>query len=145
MQAVAPTGKVYQAGTLSGNPLAVSAGLATLRIMKEHGVYERLEQMGAVLEHGLRDAAREAGVNAYCTRVGSMLCTFFTDQPVLDYRTALTASVEKYRQFFNGMLQRGVYLAPSQFETCFISLAHTDEDIAKTLSAVRETLKTLAG
>ncbi len=145
MQAIAPTGKVYQAGTLSGNPLAVSAGLATLRIMKEHGVYERLEQMGAVLEDGLRDAAREAGVNAYCTRVGSMLCTFFTDQPVLDYRTALTASVEKYRQFFHGMLQRGVYLAPSQFETCFISLAHTDEDIAKTLSAVRETLKTLPG
>ncbi len=145
MQAIAPTGKVYQAGTLSGNPLAVSAGLATLRTLKENGVYERLEQIGAVLEEGLRDAAREAGVHAYCTRVGSMLCTFFTDQPVMDYRTALTASVEKYRKFFHLMLQRGVYLAPSQFETCFISLAHTDEDIAQTLSGASETLKTLAG
>ena len=74
-----------------------------------------------------------------------MFCTFFTDQPVRDYRTALTASVEKYRQFFQGMVQRGVYLPPSQFETCFISLAHTDEDIAQTLSAASETLKTLAG
>ncbi len=145
MQVIAPTGQVYQAGTLSGNPLAVSAGLATLRTLKENGVYERLEQMGAVLEEGLRDAARETGVHAYCTRVGSMFCTFFTDQPVRDYRTALTASVEKYRQFFHGMVQRGVYLPPSQFETCFISLAHTDEDIAQTLSAARETLKTMAG
>ncbi len=145
MQAIAPTGQVYQAGTLSGNPLAVSAGLATLRTLKENGVYERLEQMGAVLEEGLRAAAREAGVPTYHSRVGSMLCTFFTDQRVMDYHTALTASVKKYRQFFHGMLQRGVYLPPSQFETFFISLAHTDEDIAQTLSAARETLKTLAG
>jgi glutamate-1-semialdehyde 2,1-aminomutase len=144
MQMIAPTGPVYQAGTLSGNPLAVSAGLATVRLLQENGVYERLEKMGRALEEGLRDAARDAGMSAFFTRVGSMFCTFFTGEAVRDYGSALTASVETYRQFFQGMLQRGVYLPPSQFETCFVSLAHTEEDIERTLAAARDTFKTLA-
>jgi glutamate-1-semialdehyde 2,1-aminomutase len=132
MSVVAPLGPVYQAGTLSGNPLAVAAGLAMLRHLKAHPeVYSQMEQRAAAL-----CAAAPAGVTV--NRVGSMFTFFFTDAPVTDYESAKQADAARYARFFRGMLERGVYLAPSQFEAAFLSAAHSEEDIAKTVAAALE-------
>ncbi len=135
MRQVSPLGPVYQAGTLSGNPLAMAAGLATLRLLTEPGVYEHLERLAARLVDGLSDAAEVAGVAYTSNRVGSMFTGFFTDQPVSDYASAKLANTRRYAAFFHAMLDHGVYLAPSQFEAGFVSLAHTDADIDATLNA----------
>jgi glutamate-1-semialdehyde 2,1-aminomutase len=129
MDHVAPLGAVYQAGTLSGNPLAVAAGLVTLKALEDRKAYARLEALGARLERGLRDAADKAGVPLTVNRVGSMLTGFFCAGPVRDYADAKTADTARYARFYHGMLDRGVYLAPSQFEAAFVSLAHGDDDL----------------
>jgi glutamate-1-semialdehyde 2,1-aminomutase len=140
MERVSPLGGVYQAGTLSGNPLAVAAGLATLRALREPRVYETLETRAAALEAGLRDAAARARVPATVNRVGSMLTAFFTDGPVHDWSSAARADRARYGAFFHAMLERGIYLAPSQFEAAFLSLAHSADDLAATLHAARAAL-----
>jgi glutamate-1-semialdehyde 2,1-aminomutase len=132
MRCVAPLGPVYQAGTLSGNPLAVAAGLAMLRHLKAHPeIYDQLEARSSALA-----AAAPAGVTV--NRVGSMFTFFFTDQPVTDYASAKRSDTAKFATFFRAMLDRGIYLAPSQFEAAFVSAAHTDEDIRKTIEAARQ-------
>jgi glutamate-1-semialdehyde 2,1-aminomutase len=143
MANVAPLGGVYQAGTLSGNPLAVAAGLATLAALRTSGVYERLEHLGARLESGMREAARKAGVALTVNRVGSMMTGFFCDGPVADYTSARRADTKRYAAFFQGMLERGVYLAPSQFEAAFVSLAHSDADLEHAARAATESLAAL--
>jgi glutamate-1-semialdehyde 2,1-aminomutase len=141
MSRLAPLGPVYQAGTLSGNPLALAAGLATLGLLARPGTYERLEQLGARLEQGLRAAAKRAGISTgHLNRVGSMMTFFFADAPVTDYATAKKSDTARYARFFRAMLDRGVYLAPSQYEAAFVSLAHTDEDIDRTCAAAAEAL-----
>jgi glutamate-1-semialdehyde 2,1-aminomutase len=140
MQLISPLGPVYQAGTLSGNPLAMAAGLATLRLLAEPGVYDHLERLSARLVDGLAEAARAASVPYTANRVGSMFTGFFTDQPVTDYASAKRADTQRYARFFHALLERGVYLAPSQFEAGFVSLAHTEADIDATLKAAAEAL-----
>jgi glutamate-1-semialdehyde 2,1-aminomutase len=137
MEMIAPLGPVYQAGTLSGNPLAMAAGIATLRLLGEPGVYDRLESLSARLAAGLADAARAAGVPYTANRVGSMLTGFFCSGPVRDYATAKLADTKRYAAFFQAMLERGVYLAPSQFEAGFVSLAHTEAEIDATVEAAQ--------
>ncbi|HBX24557.1 MAG TPA: glutamate-1-semialdehyde-2,1-aminomutase [Desulfotomaculum sp.] len=141
MSRVAPSGPIYQAGTLSGNPLAVSAGIATLKELQKPGVYEELETKSARLDAGLRQAATEAGLELTFNRVGSMLCTFFTPQPVTDFTSACSADTEMFGNFFRAMLEEGVYLAPAQFEAAFMSLVHTDEQIDHTIEAARIAFK----
>ncbi|HYP25381.1 MAG TPA: glutamate-1-semialdehyde 2,1-aminomutase [Blastocatellia bacterium] len=143
MDRVAPVGPVYQAGTLSGNPLAVSAGLATLRLLKKFDPYDELEERSARLERGLRDAAGELGIPATVNRVGSMLTAFFTGGPVTGWDTAKRSNTELYGRFFRAMLEEGIYLAPSQYECAFVSLAHTDEVIDHTVKAARASLRRL--
>jgi glutamate-1-semialdehyde 2,1-aminomutase len=134
---IAPAGPVYQAGTLSGNPLAVSAGIATLKLLKKHKVYEVLEARSAALADGLANAAKTAGVPVQINRAGSILTVFFTATPVRDYATAKTADTVRFGRFFSGMLDAGVYLPPSQFEAWFVSMAHTRREIDRTLKAAR--------
>jgi glutamate-1-semialdehyde 2,1-aminomutase len=141
MSRVAPSGPVYQAGTLSGNPLAVSAGLATLRRLEQEHPYSKLESLGARLEAGLRDAAAEAGVPARVNRAGSMFTLFFTGREVNDFESARASDLERFNRFFHGMLEQGIYLPPSQFEAAFISAAHTDDDIDTTVEAARKALQ----
>ncbi len=141
MSMVSPDGPVYQAGTLSGNPLAMTAGIETIKELSKKGAYERLEKKASFLENGLTDAAARAGVSARFYRAGSMFCTYFTDREVYDYATAKTSDTAKFSKFFSGMLQRGVNLAPSQFEAGFMSLAHSEKDIENTIKAAYETLK----
>ncbi len=140
MAHVAPLGGVYQAGTLSGNPLAVAAGLATLRALAEGDPYRRLDALGAELERGLREGAAKAGVPLVVNRVGSMLTGFFTDRPVTDYASARGADTARYARFFHALLARGVYLAPSQFEAAFVSLAHGPAEIEAASRAAMEAL-----
>ncbi|MHB1131078.1 MAG: glutamate-1-semialdehyde 2,1-aminomutase [Chloroflexota bacterium] len=140
MELMAPLGPVYQAGTLSGNPLAMSAGIQMLRSLRQPGVYEQLERKATALGNGLAAAAKEAGVPVCTTRVGSMLTLFFTDRQVTDYASAKTSDTQIYARYFRAMLERGVYLAPSQFEAGFVSTAHSDADIAHTVAAAREAL-----
>jgi glutamate-1-semialdehyde 2,1-aminomutase len=142
MELVAPLGPVYQAGTLSGNPLAMAAGHATLAAL-DAAAYARLDALGAQLGEGLADAARRAGVPAYGARVGSMLTLFFTGEPVVDFASAKRADTARYARFFHGMLERGFAFAPSQFEAAFVSLAHDDQAIAATVSAAYDVLKAL--
>ncbi len=141
MSGIAPEGPVYQAGTLSGNPLAMTAGIETLKLLSRKGVYERLEEKARALEEGLKDAARRAGVKTRFYRAGTMFCTYFTDREVHDYSSAKLSDTERFARFFRGMLSRGVNLAPSQFEAGFISLAHTGRDIDKTVGAAYEAMK----
>lgn len=141
MEALAPLGPVYQAGTLSGNPVAMVAGLALIDALKAPGVYEELDRKGARLASGLCRAAEDAGVATCCTRVGSMACMFFTSEDVRDWDTAKLADTERYGKYFRGMLERGFLLAPSQFEATFVGLAHTDEDIDTAVETAREVLK----
>ncbi len=143
MKAIAPLGPVYQAGTLSGNPLAVTAGLTTLRILKEEGVYKQLEEKAAYLAKGVKTAFKDAGISIQSHRVGSMFCNFFTDTPVRDYDTAKASDTGLFGRYFTGMLNEGIYMAPSQFETGFVSLAHTREDLDRTIEAVSKVLRGL--
>lgn len=145
MDGLAPVGPVYQAGTLSGNPLAVSAGLAILKLLKETNPYPELELRGSRLEQGLRDAAAEASTPATVNRLGSMLTAFFTEGPVTDWPTARESNTEQYARFFRAMLEEGVYLAPSQFECAFVSAAHSDELIERTIEAARSAMHAVAG
>jgi len=140
MQKLAPLGPVYQAGTLSGNPLAMAAGLKAMEILGRPGTYDRLEALGRRLGDGLLAAARDAGVPACVNRVGSMLTLFFTAGPVTDYATAKTSDTARFGAFFRGMRERGVFLPPSQYEAMFVSLAHTDEDIDTIIAAARASL-----
>ena len=140
MEMVAPAGPVYQAGTLSGNPLAMTAGLWSLSELSP-GLYRHLAKLGAELTAGLADAARDAGVSLQVNGFGSLLTPFFTSQPVRDYESALKADTAAYGRFFQGMLARGVYAPPSQFEAWFLSGAHTERDIAKTIKAARGAFK----
>ena len=140
MDRVAPEGPVYQAGTLSGNPLAVAAGQAALDALEREDPYPALERAGAQLEAGLRAAAAEAGVPATVNRVGSMLTAFFCEGPVTDYASAKRADTARYARFHAALLDKGVYLAPSQFEAAFLSTAHSAADLDQTLAAVREAL-----
>jgi glutamate-1-semialdehyde 2,1-aminomutase len=142
MSLVAPAGPVYQAGTLSGNPLAMTAGLWSLSELSP-GLYRHLARLGARLAAGLADAARDAGVPLQVNAFGSLLTPFFTTRPVRDYRSALTADAAAYAAFFRGMLDRGIYPPPSQFEAWFLSGAHTERDIDTTIKAARGVLKTL--
>ena len=143
MDLVAPAGPVYQAGTLSGNPLAVTAGIETLKRLRATGVYEKLERRGNQLAHGLAKAARRASVPFYQTRVGSLLGGFFTEGPVVDYQSAKKSDTARYAKFFHHALKRGSYFAPSQFEAAFVSTAHTAADIDRTIKAVHEAFKRL--
>ncbi len=138
MEVVSPLGPVYQAGTLSGNPLAMAAGVETLRIIKEEGLPEALEDRGRRLEEGMAEAARRAGVATWGARRGSMFCTFFQEGPVRDFADAQRSDTEKFARFFHAMLERGVSIAPSQFEVGLLSSAHTETDIEATLEAARE-------
>jgi glutamate-1-semialdehyde 2,1-aminomutase len=138
MREIAPAGPVYQAGTLSGNPLAMTAGLTTLRRLRDPSVYERLERAGARLTEGLAGAARDAGAQTTTNRVGSMWTSFFTPGAVTDWASAARADRDAYGKFFHAMLDEGVYLAPSQFEAAFIGLAHTDELLDRTVEAARK-------
>jgi glutamate-1-semialdehyde 2,1-aminomutase len=140
MQKLAPLGPVYQAGTLSGNPLAMAAGLKAMEILARPGTYDRLEHLGKRLGDGLLAAATAAGVSARMNRVGSMLTLFFTKDPVTNYETAKHADTQRFGSFFRKMRDRGVFLPPSQFEAMFVSLAHTDEDIDQIVSAAKESV-----
>jgi len=144
MAHIAPEGPVYQAGTLSGNPIAVAAGIATLRVLMRPGVYERLEELSARLASGLEEAARDAGARVTFNRVGSMMTCFFREGEVTNFSEAAASDTERYGRFWREMLARGVYLAPSQFEATFISLAHTEEEIDLTIEAAREAFKATA-
>ena len=142
MALVAPSGPVYQAGTLSGNPLAMAAGIWALEELSPR-LYKHLARLGAALAAGLADAARAAGVPLQVNAFGSLVTPFFTDRPVRDYESALTADSAAYGQFFRGMLARGIYPPPSQFEAWFLSGAHTPRDIDKTVKAAREVMKSI--
>jgi glutamate-1-semialdehyde 2,1-aminomutase len=135
MERIAPLGPVYQAGTLSGNPLAMTAGIETLKLLSKPGVYRRLEERSNALASGLADAAKKAGVSVFGTRIASLMTLFFTNRAVTDYATAKTSDTKAYAKFFTAMLDQGVYLAPSQFEAAFLSTAHTSSDVEKTVKA----------
>jgi glutamate-1-semialdehyde 2,1-aminomutase len=143
MEQLAPLGAVYQAGTLSGNPLAVAAGLQTLELLAKPGTYERLEALGTQLEAGLRTALATAQVPTCINRVGSMWTVFFGAAEVRDAPTARTCSTELYARWFRGMLEQGIYLPPSQFEAAFISLAHSEAEIEATVRAAHQVMRTL--
>jgi glutamate-1-semialdehyde 2,1-aminomutase len=143
MSRIAPEGPIYQAGTLSGNPLAVAGGIACLKELGKEGVYERLEEATAVLCQGIVDEAKTAGVPLTVNRVGSMWTAFFTDRKVFDYATAKSADTVRFGRFFHALLDEGVYLPPSQFEAAFLSLAHGGAEIDHTLSAVRKALRSI--
>lgn len=141
LEKLAPLGPVYQAGTLSGNPLAMAAGKKTLEVLSRPGAYERLEALSARLETGLGDAARASGVAVQLHRVGSMFTAFFASEPICDYQTAKKSDTARFGRFFGAMLEQGIYLAPSQFEAAFVSLAHTEDDIDHTVKAAAAALR----
>lgn len=141
MQLIAPAGPVYQAGTLSGNPLAMAAGIATLRAIREPEVYQRLGDITQTLAAGFRHAAEAAGIPLQVGAIGSMWGFFFAADQVSDYESAKRADVARYGRFFHAMLERGVYLAPSQFEAAFVSLAHTDELVSQTIAAAEDAMR----
>lgn len=143
MEHVAPAGNMYQAGTLSGNPVATAAGIATLEILGRDGTWQKIADQAERLVEGLNSAAQDAGVPFQAAAVGTMFGYFFTDQPVRNYEDAQTADTEKFVKFFTGMLERGVYLAPSAFESGFLSSAHTTGDITKTIAAASDVFATL--
>jgi glutamate-1-semialdehyde 2,1-aminomutase len=143
MKKVMPAGPVFQAGTLSGNPLAMAAGLATLQELRDHPPYTRLEQLGKKLAEGLGDAARAAGLPHQIQRVGSMWTLFFNPNPVTDYDTAKQSDTARFARFFWAMMDRGVYLPCSQFEAAFLSAAHTEQHVEQTIKAAKEALASL--
>jgi len=144
MELVAPVGDVYQAGTLSGNPVAVEAGIATLNVLKREQPYERLEALSERLSQALIEAGERKGIELKVNRIGSMLTLFFTSKQVTDYETALTSNTNLYARFFHSMLARGVYLPPSQFEAMFVSAAHTEEDIEQTIEHAVDAFSAIA-
>lgn len=144
MEMMAPLGPVYQAGTLSGNPLAMAAGIETLKILGQPGVYDQLEAKSARLEAGIRNAVTKTGTRLQISRIASLLTVFFSDQPVFDYASAARADSDLFARFFREILSTGIYWPPSQFEAAFISLAHSDEDIETTIEAISRALKSVA-
>jgi glutamate-1-semialdehyde 2,1-aminomutase len=144
MERIAPLGPVYQAGTLSGNPVAMAAGLTTLTLLQEAGFYDRLTAKTQAVTTGMQAIADKLGIPFTTNQVGGMFGFFFTDTPqVTRYDQVVTSNIERFKQFFHGMLRQGVYLAPSAFEASFLSIAHSDEDIAATLAATETAMKTL--
>jgi glutamate-1-semialdehyde 2,1-aminomutase len=143
MDCLAPVGPVYQAGTLSGNPLAMAAGIAALEELAASDAFTKLEQLGAALEAGMKSAAQAAGVPVQFNRCGSMFCGYFTSEPVHNVADAMKSDRERFKQYFHGMLAEGIYFAPSQFEAGFISTAHTAADIEQTVNAAAKVMKTL--
>jgi len=142
MKMIAPSGAVYQAGTLSGNPLAMTAGLETLKIIDETpDFYEKLEEKSKYLADGIEDVLRDANLRYTINRTGSMLTLFFTDQKVSDFDSAKTSDTQKFTKYFNSMLESGIYLPPSQFEACFVSIAHTQTDLDETIKANYKAIK----
>jgi glutamate-1-semialdehyde 2,1-aminomutase len=144
MNQVAPLGPVYQAGTLAGNPLAMRAGIATLKQLTGHGFYEGINEQAQKLADGLRRAVADSGIAGQVNSTGSLATLFFTSEPVCNYSGAKKSNTQRYAQFFREMLERGVLLAPSQFEAAFVSAAHTSEDISRTLAAAHESLNSIA-
>jgi glutamate-1-semialdehyde 2,1-aminomutase len=144
MEKIAPSGPVYQAGTLSGNPLAMAAGYAALKHIKDNpGIYKQLEEKSSYLEKGFKENLKAVGKNYAMNRVGSMLCMFFTEKSVDDFKSAVSSDTNLYGKYFHEMLKRGIYLAPAQFEALFVSTAHTKDDLDKTIKAHKEALKTI--
>ncbi|TVY11891.1 glutamate-1-semialdehyde 2,1-aminomutase [Paenibacillus cremeus] len=143
MEKIAPAGPIYQAGTLSGNPLAMAAGYTTLKLLGQLGVYEELERKSARLEEGFTKNAKELGIASTINRVGSMICPFFTDSHVTNYDTAKLSDLQRFNRYFAALLDLGVSIAPSQFEGMFVSTAHSDEDIEATIEAHYQALKQL--
>jgi glutamate-1-semialdehyde 2,1-aminomutase len=141
MEKVSPLGPVYQAGTLSGNPLAMTCGLATLAVLKDKAVYKKMDTLSRLLCQGLEGLFARKGIPARINRCGSMFTLFFTGDEVWDYGSAKKADVGRYAQYFQRMLPGGVWLPPSQFEACFLSLAHTPKDVERTLAAAEDALK----
>jgi len=144
MEKLSPSGGVYQAGTLSGNPLAMTAGIETLKLLQQDGFYSSLEDKSRQLSEGISQAAREAGYPIYSTRVGSMFCTFFTPNEVYDWPSASTCDTKAFARYFLAMLNEGIYLAPSQFETAFMSASHSSQDIDATIAAASKCFKLIA-
>ena len=145
MDHISPVGSVYQAGTLSGNPLAMAAGNEMLDLLSQEGTYETLEQKSETLCEGLKKNVEALGIQAQFTRVGSMFSMFFTDQEIVDFETVKSCDTDFFKRYFNGLLEEGVYIAPSQFEAGFMSAVHTDEDISLTLEASRKALTAARG
>jgi len=143
MDALSPVGPVYQAGTLSGNPLAVAAGIAALTELSRKGAYKELNAKADYLAGGMAKAFAASGVATWTNRVGSMGTTFFQKGPVTDYASAKRSDTKRYANYFHGMLSRGVYIAPSQFEAGFVSLAHSKRDLDRTIAAAKAVLATL--
>ncbi|MFC1874003.1 aminotransferase class III-fold pyridoxal phosphate-dependent enzyme, partial [Chloroflexota bacterium] len=143
MEMMAPVGPVYQAGTLSGNPLAMTAGIATLKTLNTTGIYERLEKTSAHLEEGITKAVSASNLNINISRFGSLLTVFFTGSPALDYDSVSGADTTLFNQFFHQLLTQGIYWPPSQFEAAFISLAHSDDDIKMTIEVIEKALSNL--
>ena len=144
MDQVAPLGPVYQAGTLAGNPLAMSAGIAALKQLTKPGLYEVLTQLAQRLVVGLRSGLADAGIPGHVNATGSLATMFFTPEQVRNYADARRSNTKRYGRFFREMLDRGIFLAPSQFETAFVSAAHTSQDIDRTLVAAREALEVIS-
>ncbi len=145
MDHISPVGSVYQAGTLSGNPLAMAAGNVVLDLLAKEGVYESLEQKSAKLCQGLKENVESLGIEAQFTRVGSMFSMFFTSQKIVDFETVKSCDTDFFKRYFNELLEQGVYIAPSQFEAGFMSAVHTDEDINLTIEASRKALSAAQG
>jgi glutamate-1-semialdehyde 2,1-aminomutase len=145
MDYISPMGSVYQAGTLSGNPLAMAAGNVMFDLLSKDGVYESLEEKSAKLCQGLKQNVEDLDIDAQFTRVGSMFSMFFTSKEIVDFETVKTCDTDFFKRYFNGLLEEGVYIAPSQFEAGFMSLVHTDEEINLTIEASRKALTAARG
>lgn len=143
MDCISPVGKVYQAGTLSGNPIAVSAGIKMLELLKEKKIYKDIEQKCATIVNALKDNCAKEKIDARINHIGSMFCVFFTKEDVVNYETAKTSNVKLYAEYFHAMLKNGIYIAPSQYETAFISHAHTHSDIDRTIASAKRALMKL--
>jgi glutamate-1-semialdehyde 2,1-aminomutase len=141
MDMLAPTGPVYQAGTLSGNPIATEAANATLDILAKENCYQKLESSAALLEAGLAKAAKNAGIPITINRVGSIMSCFFSDKPVRNFADVQSTNIKQFKRFFAQMLKQGIYLAPSAYEAMFVSLAHSQADIEKTIEAARNSFR----
>jgi glutamate-1-semialdehyde 2,1-aminomutase len=144
MEKMAPEGDIYQAGTLSGNPLAMTAGLATLKVLQNKSVYQELEEKGRMLFSGLEDAAKSAGVKVVINRIGSMGSLFFGENLVTDFASAKASDADKYKSYYAKMLEQGIYLAPSPFEACFVSTAHDENSIQKTIDGAATSFDALS-
>ena len=143
MDYLAPDGPVYQAGTLSGNPIAVNAGYKTISLLLEKGFYERLEKLAKFLEEGIIENCKKLGLNIQYNRAGSMATLFFNENKITDFASAANSDTEKFNIYFHNMLKNGIYLPPSQFEAAFISIAHSEEDLENTIKANYEALNSL--